>query len=104
MKETTRQDASLSFPLDAIGVARLRTFNNVKYPDGTVGDAEEAKPALREVVGLLLEEGEFHIVNEDVNFGGLIRKGEKATKATMYLSQEYLDRLPAEVKKDIGWE
>lgn len=79
-------------PIQALGVARAtrKTFEQREgEPRATVVSTER----YTEIVGLVLLEGYWDVVNEWCNFAGLCRKGEDIYKATGCLAYEFSRRL-----------
>lgn len=78
-----------SWPIDAIGVAKVTT-RYFEYPDVYDGTSREyKKPTFsREVVGLQLNEGWYSVCNEADNFAGLMKTGQNREDSAGCLDRE----------------
>lgn len=74
-------------PIHAVGIAKVIT----RYYRGNFTDKVEIRePEIsQDIVGLMLREGYFQIVNEDSNFGGLMGLGGNIYESLGYLKSEF---------------
>jgi len=85
-------------PVDCLGLASITTETHEEIQideDVRLLSPGQKFGPVTEVVGLILEEGEWQIANEAENFAGLARSGEDISSVTWSLDPVYKDNLVA---------
>lgn len=82
-----------SVPLDALGVARVTEEKVVRHGAKGTPQSSGVSGKFTEIVGLILDEGEWCLANDCRDFAGLAKVGADINACTSHLRGDLCDKL-----------